>query len=335
MTADFLTVGFDTTLTPADDSRPQYPTIQWSHNPGGWLLPCDRAEEFDVTLPWERRTVRLGSNEVPCYYSASAEVAILAQVKRWFVTDEDGRLRYLEHYEQGARSKSHVMVLVKDAPAVPFVLSFKGMTSADIGGQLGKLTSAMKRGNVLRPLYFFWLKLSAGPAQRLKQGAVVAPALVDLPGKDDDLVEWLKARFTGADFVADVEAVFGDEIREFAQSLQRTTDNSDEAPNGNGHSNGNGHDGDDFDAMPSATGDRAVALALSKKWDHTDAVAWAVDLGAYASIDEGKQDYSWLWNQTKAARGGRVPQYQDWFPVWIDHTLASSVEAGAVEEPLF
>ena len=108
---DFLAVSYDETLAPtAVDATPQYATIQWNHtDPSGWLLPVDRVEEFDVQPPtgWERRVVTLGSNQVPCYYSASATVAILATTKTWFVKEDD-KDRYLTKYEDGALSLIHI-----------------------------------------------------------------------------------------------------------------------------------------------------------------------------------------------------------------------------------
>ena len=351
MSTDFLNTSFDSSLAqPVTDTAQKFPVIQWSHNGGGagWLLPCDRAEEFDVTLPWAKRNVQLGKNTVPCFHSASAEFAILAVKKTWFTTDADGRATYLDGgYVEGARSKSHLLVIVKDQPDDLFVLSCKGATSADFHGALGKLQAAMKRANAQRPLYFFWLKASAGDPVRLSKGATVAPLLLEQPGKTDDVVAWLAQRFVGAEFVAEVEARYADDIRDF---LKPHVNADAEASNG--------HDATTpaplpatgpaptsaattttsaapWDAMPSATGDRAVALGLAQRWTHEAAVEWAMSLGAFDDAARARADYTFLWNRAKAENGGRIAQLAEWWPVWVDAVLATLTDQVAVEEPGF
>ena len=347
MSTDFLTVGYDQTLaTPTADAGPLYATIQWSHNPAGWLLPCDRAEEFGVTLPWAKRRVTLGSNTVEAYFSPVAEVAILALVKRWFTTDENGKATYLDHYTEGARSKTHALVILKDAPDDLFVLSCKGATSADFHGAQGKLQAAMKRSGATRPLYFFWLKLSAGELVRLSKGATVAPLMMDIPGKADDVVAWLAQRFVGAEFVAEVEVRYAEDIKEFTKPRERS-----DAEASNGHDTQQPEPlpatgpapttatlgapwSDEFNAMTSATASRDVALALAKNWTHETAVKWAVSLGAFTNEAEAKTDYSWLWNDTKAKNGGRIAQLAEWWPVWIEAVL-STTDSSVADDPQF
>ena len=335
---DFLNVSYDSTLaTPTADAGPAFATIQWSHQPGGWLLPVDRAEEFDVTLPWPKRTVRLGTNEVPCYYSASAEVAILAIVKRWFVVEDD-KPRYLDTYVEGARSKSHALVIFKDAPDNLFVLSCKGATSADLHGALGKLGSAMKRANATRPWYFFWLKLSAGDPIRLSKGATVAPLLLEQPGKADNVVDWLAQRFVGAEFVAEVEARYAEDMREFVKPRERVDA---EASNGLAHqqpaplpatgpapaaasttTTATAPWSDGFSDLPSAAANRDVAMGLARGWkSNDDAINWALSLGAFANLEEAQADYWWLYGDAKAKHGAAPPKDQ-WASTWIDAVLA-------------
>ena len=335
---DFLNVSYDSTLaTPTADAGPAFATIQWSHQPGGWLLPVDRAEEFDVTLPWPKRTVRLGTNEVPCYYSASAEVAILAIVKRWFVVEDD-KPRYLDNYADGARSKSHLLVIVKDAPDELFVLSCKGATSADLHGALGKLGSAMKRANATRPWYFFWLKASAGDPIRLSKGATVAPLLLEQPGKTDNVVDWLAQRFVGAEFVAEVEARYAEDIKEFTKPRERS-----DAEASSGHdaqqpeplpatgpapaaasttTTATAPWSDGFSDLPSAAANRDVAMGLARGWkSNDDAINWALSLGAFANLEEAQADYWWLYGDAKAKHGAAPPKDQ-WASTWIDAVLA-------------
>lgn len=349
---DFLNVSYDETLAPtAVDATTQYATIQWSNsNPSGWLLPADRAEEFGVQPPagWERRMVLLGGSEVPCYHSSVAEVAILAINKRWFV-HEDNRDRYLDKYVEnaGARTKTHVLCLVRGSDDL-FQLSVKGTQSINVGEGLSKLGAAMKREGAVRPHYFFWTRIKAGESGRAKTGATVTPAIVELPAKTDDALAWLKARFTGAEFVAMVERDHAEAIREF---VKPRTNSDVEASNG--------HDAttpaplpatgpapttttttsaapwDAFDAMPSATGDRAVALGLAQRWTHEAAVKWALDQGAFDDEAKAKADYTYLWNRTKTENGGRIAQLAEWWPVWVDAVLATMTDQVAVEEPGF
>ena len=346
---DFLDIPFDGSLTPAVvDAKIEYPTIQWSHsNPTGWLLPADRVEEFDVQPPagWERRTAQLGGSDVPCYFAPSATVAILTWTKQWFIREDD-RDRFLDKYQDGARSRTHILCIVKGSPDL-FVLTFKGMTSADFHGGISRLQGNMKRQSIVRPGYFFWLALSAGQAKRIASGAMVAPLLVEQPAKGEDLLQWLKARFTGAEFVADVEAQHTAAIREFNKPRERADAEAT-----------NGHDATTpaplpatgpaptsaattttsaapWDAMPSATGDRAVALGLAQRWTHEAAVEWAMSLGAFDDAARARADYTFLWNRAKAENGGRIAQLAEWWPVWVDAVLATVTDQVAVEEPGF
>ena len=340
MSTDFLTASYDSSLAqPVTDTAPAYPVIQWSHNGGGagWLLPCDRAEEFGVTLPWAKRKVQLGSNSVECFHNGSAEFAILATKKTWFVVEDD-KTRYLDHYQDGARSKSHLLVIAKDQPDDLFVLSFKGATSADFHGALGKLQTAMKRASATRPLYFFWLKLSAGDPIRLSKGATVTPLLLEQPGKTDDVVTWLAGRFVGAEFVAAIEARYADDIRDFLKPRDKPDGNGDDpqpepVPAGPAPAPAMSAsattatpaapwEGDAFNALPMAAANRAVALGLAKGWtSNDDAIRWALSLGAFANLEEAQADYYWLLGDAKAKRGAMPPMDQ-WAATWIDAVLA-------------
>ena len=350
-TSDFLTVDYDPTLAqPVADAAQQYPVIQWNHAPGGWLLPVERVEEFDVTPPagWDRRTVTLGSNKVECYFSPVAEVSILATTKRWFTTDENGKATYLTKYADGARSKTHALCIVKGSPDM-FLLSAKGMTSADISSGLSKLQGAMKKINAVRPSYFFWTRIEAGDPQRLTKGATVTPAIVELPGKTDDVLQWLTGHFAGAEFVANVEGEHAEAIREFTKP--RDNGNGDDpqpesvpagpapapATSGAATTTTSAAPWDTFDAMPSATADRAVALTLAKTWkgNHEAAVQWALSLGAFADAKEAHEDYTFLWNRAKTEHGGALPSLDAWWATWIDAVLATVTDQVAVEEPGF
>lgn len=327
-TAEFLNTPSDPTLAPSQDDRQQYPIVQWSHNPGGWLLPLDRAQEFDVMLPWPTRTVRLGTNDVECYHTSEIEIAILAIKKTWYIVDADEKIKYLDKYQDGARSKTHMLCIVKDEPDTLFMLSAKGMTSGDIHGRLGKLTAAMKKVGAAKPWYFFWLKIAAGTPERLKQGATVTPAVVEIPGKDEDVLIWLQDRFVGREFVEAVEALHHDAIVEFSKAYH-VDEAAPEAP-----ASGNGHtaDGNGFDGLKSATSDRDIALVLAKGWaktnDHEAAAKWALERRAFVSIDDAKETYRALWHDCKKA--GKL---NDWYTYWIDSVLAMIDTDGDDELP--
>ena len=331
-TSDFLTVDYDPTLAqPVADAAQQYPVIQWNHAPGGWLLPVERVEEFDVTPPagWDRRTVTLGSNKVECYFSPVAEVSILATTKRWFTTDENGKATYLTKYADGARSKTHALCIVKGSPDM-FLLSAKGMTSADISSGLSKLQGAMKKINAVRPSYFFWTRIEAGDPQRLTKGATVTPAIVELPGKADDVLQWLTSKFVGKEFVANVEAEHAEAIREFTKPRDNGHDATTPEPlpatgpaptSAATTTTSAAPWSDGFSDLPSAAANRDVALGLAKTWakaaDHQAAAKWGLDRGAFTSLDDTKATYQALWQDAKKA--GTLAT---WWETWVDAVLA-------------
>lgn len=186
-TNDFLNTSYDPTLAqPVADAAQQYPVIQWvSYAPGGWLLPVDRVEEFDVTPPaWAGNAAERpwAATRFPADFSPVAEVSILATTKRWFTTDENGKATYLTKYADGARSKTHALCIVKGSPDM-FLLSAKGMTSADMAVAWASWPRPMKKVNATRPTDSFWIRIKAGDPQRLAKGATVTPAIVSCPAR--------------------------------------------------------------------------------------------------------------------------------------------------------
>ena len=235
-------------------TTPAYPYVAWSLNEAAWLCEVDKADTFDLVLPWPQETVRFGKGakkkEVDCYLSPVARVCILAERTRWFDRLSGERVA---GYQEGAFSKLHLLALVEGATAVPVVLTIKGVSAGELSKQLTTLrrnviaTARRKLSKSSLSEAGFWLTLRAG--QSMIVGAVqqveITPPFLELPGKGDDLAEWLGARFVGPEVLEVVNAL-ADEVRGWRDADDRhTQDESDlesqpPAPvtySGNGYSN--------------------------------------------------------------------------------------------------
>ena len=145
-------------------------------------------------------------------------------------------------------------------------------------------------------------------------------------------------RFVGAEFVAEVEARYAEDMREFVKPRERVDA---EASNGLAHqppaplpatgpapaaasttTTSTAPWSDGFSDLPSAAANRDVAMGLARGWkSNDDAINWALSLGAFANLEEAQADYWWLYGDAKAKHGAAPPKDQ-WASTWIDAVLA-------------
>lgn len=202
-------------------TTPAYPYVAWSLNEAAWLCEVDKADTFDLVLPWPQETVRFGKGakkkEVDCYLSPVARVCILAERTRWFDRSTNERVA---GYQDGAYSKLHLLALVEGATAVPVMLTIKGVSAGELSKQLTTLrrnviaVARRKLGKSSLSEAGFWLTLRPGQAMMVgaQQQTEVTPPFLELPGKGDDLAEWLGKRFVGPEVLEIVNAL-ADEVR--------------------------------------------------------------------------------------------------------------------------
>lgn len=261
-------------------TTPAYPIISWNLNEASWVADVDKCDEFDLVLPWPQEEVTFGKGSKKtrkeCYVSLAGQFAILAERTRWFDRQTNERIT---GYREGSYSKLQLLVLVRDATAVPVMLTIKGVSAGELSKQLTTLrrsvmaTARRKLGQSNLSEAGFWLTIRAGKARTVGtvQTQEITPPDLELPGKGDELAEWLGKRFVGPEVLEIVNAL-ADEVRAWrdADSEHAGHDEGDEeqptAPTSAAvNGNGNGHqpetpkpapaqvEPDEFDSLPSAT----------------------------------------------------------------------------------
>lgn len=215
---------------------PQYPVIAWNHEFGGLVAEVEKLDGFDAMLPWPVETVRFGrgakATRKECYGARRAEIAILATKTRWFDRATGERVA---GYQDGAFSRLQLLALVKGAESGPFLLSFKGVAA----GELSKALTAVRRGPIAAGRRAtgkdlaeaaFWLTIYAGKPQTVgqQQATEITPPHVEMPGKGDDALDWLGARYIGPQLMAVINGL-ASEVTAWATS-DGATNGHDQAP---------------------------------------------------------------------------------------------------------
>lgn len=266
---------------------PQYPVIAWNTMEfGGWVAEVEKVDNFDALLPWQVEAVKFGrgarATRLECYTARRAAVAILASKTKWFDRATGERL---PDYREGAYSRLQLLALVKDGGNTPYLLTTKGVAA----GLLAKALTAVRRGPIAAGRRAsgkelaeaaFWLTIYAAPTLAVgkDQTTEIVPPAVEMPGKGEDPLQWLGARYIGSELLAAVNGL-AEEAATWAVS---------DAGGGNGHGGqqgaaplaaasnaGHGWDepddafppdyapDDPFDALPSASREPAQAQALA------------------------------------------------------------------------
>ena len=202
-------------------TTPAYPIISWNLNEAAWLADVDKCDEFDLVLPWPQEEVAFGKGSKKtrkeCYVSPTGVFCVLAERVRWFDRQSNERIT---GYRDGSYSKLQMLVLVRNATAVPVMLTIKGMSAADLSKQLTTLrrsvmaTARRKLGQPNLSEAGFWLTICAGQSRTVGtvQTQEITPPNLPLPGKGDDLADWLGKRFVGPEVLELVNSI-ADEVR--------------------------------------------------------------------------------------------------------------------------
>jgi hypothetical protein len=256
---------------------PQYPVIAWNTMEyGGMVAEVEKLDGFDCLLPWPVEAVKFGrgakATRKDCYATRSAEIAILATKTRWYDRATGERI---DGYREGAYSRLQLLALVKGGGDKPYMLTVKGVAA----GLLAKALTAVRQGPIAagrratgKPLAeaTFWVTLRAAPAMTVgqQQATEIVPPAIELPGKGEDPLQWLGARYIGPELLAVVNSL-AEEATTWA--------NSDAGGNGHGAHEATApaaawhapeepddlYPPDDFDALPSASAEPAQAQALA------------------------------------------------------------------------
>lgn len=212
-------------LTDADWINEEYamdflpPTIQLRRgdlvnpNPllknGCWQFPAD---SFDTMLSGQGSAVDVlhaGGTVVRSYLMDTINVALLAYKKRWYITDADGNMIYLDGYQEGAKSKLQWYALVKELGNEAALISVSGLNAKHLSETVYSfeqkvLRPAMQAAKKRFARYHFWLPLSIAGKVNAPQNQYITPPCM---GIDELSLEKVRGLLTGR------------EVAEIAESL--------------------------------------------------------------------------------------------------------------------
>ena len=172
-------------------STATFPRLQWHHAAGGILGEVAHWNEFKLKLPWptERIAFKPGAKQTQhlCYLSEETVVALLARSTEWFDADGNPTTGKAE----GNHSRTRLLVLLKDAPAVgPVQITFTRKASQLILQALRRYADLLTIANELAetrvPPCAFWLTIRAGePTQVGPTGkqSTILPPVIGLPNR--------------------------------------------------------------------------------------------------------------------------------------------------------
>jgi len=230
-----------------EQSGEQYPVISFhSGDPaqkkaggvsyqGGWFISEDAAPIDMTECGWEKDSfVNRDGEEIPGYWAAKIQVAVIHQRKRWLV---NGQAYTWKQYEEAAkagnpRGHHQYMVVIKNAEALgQFVLTLKGHAGMAFSGNrnyanTGALScfnrTVIAAANTLTkpqkwPFRAFWLpvgsaKTSKGEPMFVEVGKspnvtkIVLPLPIGLPEKAAGVS--LDDYYVGDDVLAQVNQIF-------------------------------------------------------------------------------------------------------------------------------
>lgn len=185
------------------------PTIQWrrgdltNRNPliknGCWQFPAD---SFDTMLSGQYESVDVihaGGEVVRSYLMETIHVALLAYKKRWYITDTDGNMSYIDGYQEGAKSKLQWYALVKELGNEAALISVSGLNAKHLSEAVFSfeqkvLRPAMQAAKKRFARYHFWLPLSTAGKITAPQNQYITPPQMAIEELSLDKVRSL---FTG------------------------------------------------------------------------------------------------------------------------------------------
>jgi hypothetical protein len=222
-----------------------YPFVQWVNGnrafarlhpvlgSGGWAMP---AANVLGELEWDRGELpHKNGRATDAYLAESLHVVLLAEKFRWFKV-VNGRTRWLVEYEDGARGKYQVLVVVREAgeaQTTPWMLTATGLAGKALyqafkAYRSKVLPAASSMAKKHLPLYSFWLEIAAGEPRQVgakpNVSTITPPVLVTPDLSDPDaLREYLVGSYAGQEALDRASAWF-DEAQGWAKAKFRTAD---------------------------------------------------------------------------------------------------------------
>lgn len=203
------------------------PTIQWRRgdltnpNPllknGCWQLTVDNfAALIDSELP-AVDVLHSGGVVVPSYLLGTINIAILAYRKRWFTVNADNSITFLppkfdDNVNGHVRSKLQVYALCRELGNEPVLVSVSGMNSKYLQDAMDSfvkrvITPASRLAKTRFARYHFWLPLTTGGKQSVKNNQYITPPVMAL---DEINNETLRFLFTGQQVAAIAEEMIAE-----------------------------------------------------------------------------------------------------------------------------
>jgi len=222
-----------------------YPFIQWVNGnraftrlhpvlgSGGWAMPTANVLG---ELEWDRGELpHKNGDTTDAYLADNLHVAALAEKFRWFKV-MGGRTVWLAEYEEGARGKYQVLVIVReasDAQTTPWMLTATGMAGKALyeafrGYRSKILPAASSMAKKHLPLYSFWLKLAAGEPRQVgvePNVSTITPPVLLVPELNDAaaLRQYLVSTYVGQE-ILDKGSTWFDAAQQWAKAKFRTAD---------------------------------------------------------------------------------------------------------------
>lgn len=213
------------------------PTIQWRRgdltnpNPllknGCWQLTVENfAALIGDTLPVVD-VLHSGGVVVPSYLLGTIHIAILAYRKRWYTVNDDNSITFLPPRFEGTtgniKSKLQVWCLCRELANEPVLVSVSGMNSKCLQDAMDSfikrvITPASRIAKARFARYHFWLPLTSGGKQAVKNNQYITPPVPALGEVDD---ETLRSLFTGRDVADAAEAMLSEAQDWAAPKIER------------------------------------------------------------------------------------------------------------------
>lgn len=221
------------------------PTIQWRRgdltNPnkllknGCWQLTVDNfASLIRDKLPVVD-VLHSGGVVVPSYLFEKIHIAILAYRKRWYTVNADNSITFLppkfEESVASVKSKLQIWCLCRELNNEPVLVSVSGMNSKYLLDAMDAfikrvITPASRLAKTRFARYHFWLPLTSGGKQAVKNNQYITPPVLALDDVSEDV---LRGLFTGKD-VAQVAELSMGEALDWAQPKVEPARPAPEAP---------------------------------------------------------------------------------------------------------
>lgn len=215
------------------------PTIQWRRgdltnpNPllknGCWQLSVENfAPLVGDSLPVVD-VLHSGGVVVPSYLLGTIHIAILAYRKRWYTVNADNSITFLppkfEDAPGNIKSKLQVFALCRELGNEPVLVSVSGMNSKHLQDAMDAfvkrvITPASRLAKTRFARYHFWLPLTSGGKQAVKNNQYITPPVMAL---DDAGEETLRGLFVGRQVAAIAEEMLAEAQQWAAPKAEQTT----------------------------------------------------------------------------------------------------------------